>query len=288
MIQDIETAEDIIQYDIYLSGPMSGYDEYNFPLFNRVAKELRDEGHTVLNPAETLNGDTSQAYSDYLRIDTIAIARSKGIMMLPGWRRSRGACYEYLLAKSFKLEIDKYKFRHRGDNSSGSKQPYRVALLGYARTGKDTVGKILINNEGYNRVAIGDHIKSQLDPVIQAYLGHSAFTEDDELKENVRPTYVEWGFSNYDNILAEFMEDIPKRAVNTRLYRFKEALKWKGLEGSELWLVKRPGHGPREPKVKEELDQIIDAGMVDRIINNDQCLEALEYKVNHSLAALRG
>jgi hypothetical protein len=53
-------------------------------------------------------------------------------------------------------------------------------------------------------------------------------------------------------------------------------------------LVKRPGHGPREPKVKEELDQIIDAGMVDRIINNDQCLEDLEYKVNHNLAALQG
>lgn len=285
MKHNIKTPADIILYDYYISGPMSGLPEFNTPLFNRVAEEVRSEGYSAFNPAETFGGDTSFDYDDYLRTDTAYIARCRKILLLPGWRKSKGACYEYLIAKTLNLEIEKHEDRFRGDNSDGD--IHRVALLGYARTGKDTVGRMLID-EGYDRVAIGDIIKSQLNPVISAHLDHNAFTEDDGLKENVRPTYVEWGYSNYQNILDEFMDFIPELAVNTRLYRFKEALKWKSLENSELWLVNRPGYGPKEPKVKEELDMIVDAGLVDRTINNDQCKEALQHKVAHSLSAAVG
>jgi hypothetical protein len=37
---------------IYLAGPMTGIDEYNFPLFNKTARELRLYNHEVFNPAE--------------------------------------------------------------------------------------------------------------------------------------------------------------------------------------------------------------------------------------------
>jgi len=279
-------AEDIIQYDTYLSGPMSGYEDYNFPAFNKAAKELREQGEAVFNPAESFDGEKGHDWETYLRYDTMAVAQSKKILMLPGWRESRGACFEYLIAKTLGLEIEKLKSSDTGRNEDGNS--HRVALLGYARTGKDTVGIMLIEQQGFDRVAVGDYIKSQLDPVIQAHLGHSAFTEDDELKENIRETLVHFGYANYENILDEFMEHIPKKAVNTRLYRFKEAIKWKGLKGSELWLISRPGYGPKEPKVKEELDQIIDAGMIDRVIHNDQCKEALQHKVNHNLQAMVG
>lgn len=37
---------------IYLSGPMKGYPESNYPLFRQVAADLRADGHRVYNPAE--------------------------------------------------------------------------------------------------------------------------------------------------------------------------------------------------------------------------------------------
>lgn len=36
---------------------------------------------------------------------------------------------------------------------------YRIALLGAARSGKDTIGKYLYDNYGYNRYAFGDELK---------------------------------------------------------------------------------------------------------------------------------
>jgi len=47
---------------IYLSGPMSGLPGFNFPAFHAAAAKLRADGFTVLNPAETDNGDTSKAW----------------------------------------------------------------------------------------------------------------------------------------------------------------------------------------------------------------------------------
>lgn len=37
---------------IYLAGPMRGYAEFNFPAFHAAAARLREQGHTVFNPAE--------------------------------------------------------------------------------------------------------------------------------------------------------------------------------------------------------------------------------------------
>lgn len=38
---------------IYLSGPMSGLPDYNWPTIDAAAVALRSAGHTVVNPAET-------------------------------------------------------------------------------------------------------------------------------------------------------------------------------------------------------------------------------------------
>lgn len=37
---------------IYLSGPMTGLPELNFPAFAAMTANLRADGHTVTNPAE--------------------------------------------------------------------------------------------------------------------------------------------------------------------------------------------------------------------------------------------
>ncbi len=99
---------------IYLSGPMSGYPESNYPRFNEVARILRKHGHTVYNPAEFTGGgehvgaavfplkEAFTAYSHFICNEATAIA------LLPGWWRSPGATAELALARCVKLEVYLY------------------------------------------------------------------------------------------------------------------------------------------------------------------------------------
>lgn len=94
----------IDQFDYYLSGPMTGKPDYNFPEFNRVAQSLRDQGHTVFNPAENFNGRTDLPRETYMRADIEALLKSKAIYLLDGWEESKGASTELLVALELGLE----------------------------------------------------------------------------------------------------------------------------------------------------------------------------------------
>lgn len=83
---------------IYIAGPMTGYDECNFPAFRAAADRLRAAGYEAVNPAEHFNGRTDLPRETYLRADVILLAQCDGIAMLPHWQESRGAKLEYLLA----------------------------------------------------------------------------------------------------------------------------------------------------------------------------------------------
>lgn len=100
---------------IYLSGPMSGYPEYNFPAFRAAAKRLRELGLEVIDPSEINQPDLNSweqcmknALRDMMLCDTI--------VMLPGWQNSKGAVIELELSEklgyhSYELEefIDRYQ-----------------------------------------------------------------------------------------------------------------------------------------------------------------------------------
>lgn len=99
---------------IYLAGPMSGFDDFNFPAFAWAAKELRNQGHEVFSPAEedlrkwgNLEGVKANAnYRECLRADLLYIFdEADAIALLPGWKNSRGARLEQGLAELLGLEI---------------------------------------------------------------------------------------------------------------------------------------------------------------------------------------
>lgn len=93
---------------IYLSGPMKGYPQSNYPLFNAVAAALRDAGHSVHNPAEFPHDGPHEtfplrkAFASYCKF---ICEEADTIVLLPGWEKSLGVSAELALARNCKLDI---------------------------------------------------------------------------------------------------------------------------------------------------------------------------------------
>ena len=108
---------------IYIAGPMRGYDDYNYPAFDRQQKVLEEQGWKVINPAEMdrdddkpINGpmqfDPDNNYEDHefmrkaLKRDMVAICDDcTAIYMMSNWEKSKGAKTEWALAKALGLDI---------------------------------------------------------------------------------------------------------------------------------------------------------------------------------------
>lgn len=101
---------------IYISGPMRGIPEYNFPAFYRGEALWLMKGWEVLNPArideeedgfdpkkpETIHPDGMR---HYLVRDVKMLAAATAIAMLPGWEKSKGAKLELCVAYAMGLDV---------------------------------------------------------------------------------------------------------------------------------------------------------------------------------------
>ncbi|WP_282366529.1 DUF4406 domain-containing protein [Pseudomonas sp. PS02290] len=95
--------DEIPQKFIYLSGPMTGLPDLNFPAFHAMAKRLRAVGHAVVNPAE-LDHPTKE-WSECLRRDIVALVACHSVATLAGWEHSKGARLEVLIADRLGMEV---------------------------------------------------------------------------------------------------------------------------------------------------------------------------------------
>lgn len=89
---------------IYISGPMSGMPEHNFPAFNAEAARLRGLGYDIVNPVD-INPDVSTPRNECLRKDLMALLTCDTIAMLPGWQESTGAHLEMHVAHRIGMPI---------------------------------------------------------------------------------------------------------------------------------------------------------------------------------------
>lgn len=93
--------------NVYLSGPMSGFEDFNFLAFNEAEEILTSEGFKVFNPASHGWGGgnpetgtlSEEEYREFLRKDFIAVAESDAVFVLPDWEQSRGAKREVQVAR---------------------------------------------------------------------------------------------------------------------------------------------------------------------------------------------
>jgi hypothetical protein len=93
------------RFDIYLSGPMTGIEDYNRPAFSELADNLRSYGFTVFNPAEVGDPKVIRSRSFYMRHDLKALLQSKQVYVLEGWSTSEGACLEVAIAKELGIPV---------------------------------------------------------------------------------------------------------------------------------------------------------------------------------------
>lgn len=96
---------------IYLSGPMTGIPQFNYPAFTAAASALRAEGYEVINPAEidddhtqklamqSLDGNAQMPWGQLIGRDiAILCSNADELVLLPGWEKSRGSLLEALAA----------------------------------------------------------------------------------------------------------------------------------------------------------------------------------------------
>jgi len=100
---------------IYISGPMAGMRDLNFPAFNKAEVFLDRLGHVIINPA-SLGQNKNWVWSDYLKRDLIALMPCDTLVLLPGWSRSKGALLELVVAKCLGFEIHTLgRFQRKGE-----------------------------------------------------------------------------------------------------------------------------------------------------------------------------
>lgn len=100
---------------VFISGPMSGYEDFNYPLFHEVARKLAERGELFYSPAhhpvmgyelEPPEPDEAMSWEYYMRESLKMLLDSDRILMLPGWEKSRGAILERELAVALKMQIN--------------------------------------------------------------------------------------------------------------------------------------------------------------------------------------
>jgi Domain of unknown function (DUF4406) len=98
---------------IYISGPMTGLPDLNFPAFTQAAARLRALGFEVVNPAEKeeelvvfSESSEEEIWQHYLKKDLIAMLDCDSIYMLQGWEKSKGAHLEMHVAHRVGISIE--------------------------------------------------------------------------------------------------------------------------------------------------------------------------------------
>lgn len=143
---------------VYLAGPMTGYPQFNFPLFDKATDHLRAAGFEVVSPAEedrkrgledevtnSKDGDASKlskTWGEILAYDVQLIADTgiEGIVFLPGWEKSKGARLEAFVALQ-SAKIFSF-FAHDGRDGLIQLHPMDVLAAVY-RGSRNHVDKVL-------------------------------------------------------------------------------------------------------------------------------------------------
>lgn len=98
---------------LYVAGPMTGYEEDNYPAFIRAGKQLRSRGYETLLPTDTQKLNTTgvrQEWKWYVRHGLHMLLDADGIAVLPNWWKSKGATLEVHIATQLQFPVEPVEF----------------------------------------------------------------------------------------------------------------------------------------------------------------------------------
>lgn len=237
---------------VYVSGPMRHRPRFNFPMFDAAEKMLRSLGFDVVNPAQHdrqvfpdieswpgfKDGDVTKCpkfdYHSAIRWDLAQIAEHcDAIVMLPGWEQSTGAGHERYIAEACGLKVGHVYFGSNGELELFWEEPAAVVgLMGYAQTGKDTIGAYLVANHGFERISFADALKEvllRMDPIV-GYLGYQQRTDETMLR-----------FGSAKKLIAAYGWELMKHSgaqqteYNTRTYLQRLGVAAREILGDDVW-----------------------------------------------------
>jgi hypothetical protein len=84
---------------------MTGYDQFNFPAFDKARDICLACGYEVVSPADLERNRSPRSYEENLRDDFRHLLECDQILMLKGWKTSFGAAMEFAIAKAIGLQI---------------------------------------------------------------------------------------------------------------------------------------------------------------------------------------
>ena len=103
---------------IYVSGPMTGIEEFNRPAFERARRVLQDRGFSVIIPGddETYTDVEKAAWrveadqrASYMYRDFLHIMASSAVAVLDDWFKSPGARIEVAVAQAIGLPVVRWE-----------------------------------------------------------------------------------------------------------------------------------------------------------------------------------
>ena len=93
----VKPISEIQGKSVFLSGPITGIDDYK-DKFEDAMEIIKALGaSSIFNPAAEIPDDTKR--EEAMRICTGKIITIDCVVMLPNWRDSEGACFEYVASE---------------------------------------------------------------------------------------------------------------------------------------------------------------------------------------------
>lgn len=88
---------------VYISGPMTGYENYNYPAFYQAEKHLKATGFNYIeNPARN---PEQASWEDYMKVALRQMLLCDTVVLISGWADSKGAREEVSLAHKLNMKV---------------------------------------------------------------------------------------------------------------------------------------------------------------------------------------
>jgi phosphomevalonate kinase len=170
-----------------------------------------------------------------------------------------------------------------------------IGLLGYARTGKDTMANAMLN---FKKKSFAAPLKKEVQKMLQASkLDPDVDFNVDAYKVKYRPMLVAWGAIKraedpdyWIKLLSISPNTLSTEDIVITDVRYKNEVDWIKSMGGKVILVARPGYGPANAEEHRSFGEILEKGLkqIDHTIVNDSTIQDLKENTRILVKKLRG